>query len=112
MRAPFIGLSATVCLVGLIIMAWGGPLGVRYFGSFLSIAGCQANVPAVLAYQANNVRSYSKRAVASAVVIGMGGVGGIFASLVYRQVDAPAYLPGLGATIVRVLARRQATTTS
>lgn len=119
MRAPFIALSATVCLVGLVIMAWGGKLGVRYFGSFLSIAGCQANVPAVLAYQANNVRSYSKRAVASAVVIGMGGVGGefhredlqrlcidmksllpgIFASLVYRQIDAPEYLPGLGATM-------------
>ncbi|ORY76877.1 major facilitator superfamily domain-containing protein [Leucosporidium creatinivorum] len=99
MRGAFIVLSATVCMVGLFIMAFGGKLGVRYFGSFLAIAGCQANVPAVLTYQANNILSHSKRAVSSAVVIGMGGVGGIFASLVYRQKDFPKYLPGLGATI-------------
>jgi hypothetical protein len=84
-------------------MAFGKVIEARYFGSFLAIAGCQgtlrspraflrpcsypnspsaANVPAVLAYQANNILSHSKRAVSSAVVIGFGGVGGIFASLV------------------------------
>ena len=98
-RAAFITANATICTIGLFVMAFGGRLPVRYFGSFLAIAGCQANVPAVLTYQANNILSHSKRAVSSAVVIGMGGVGGIFASLVYRQKDAPKYLPGLGATI-------------
>ncbi|GAA5881185.1 hypothetical protein JCM16303_004834 [Sporobolomyces ruberrimus] len=98
-RAVFIGFSAIVCLVGLVIMAYAKPLGVRYFGSFLAIAGAQSNVPAALTYQANNVRSHSKRAVSSAICVGLGGVGGIFASLVYRQVDYPRYLPGLWATI-------------
>ncbi|GAA6017222.1 hypothetical protein JCM10207_002575 [Rhodosporidiobolus poonsookiae] len=98
-RGPFIVLSATLCFVGLFIMAYGGKLGVRYFGSFLTIAGAQSNVPATLAYQANNILSHSKRAVSSAIVIGLGGVGGIFASTVYRQMDAPRYLPGLWATI-------------
>lgn len=98
-RGPVIVVNALFCTVGLFVMAFGGKIGVRYFGSFLAIAGCQANVPAVLAYQANNILRHSKRAVSSAIVIGMGGVGGIFASLVYRQVDFPGYLPGLGATI-------------
>ncbi|GAA5872766.1 hypothetical protein JCM8547_006336 [Rhodosporidiobolus lusitaniae] len=98
-RALFIGLSSTVCFTGLFIMAYAEQLGVRYFGSFLTIAGAQSNVPACLAYGANNVLSHSKRAVSSAVIVGMGGVGGIFASLVYRQVDAPRYIPGLWATI-------------
>ncbi|GAA6053960.1 hypothetical protein JCM3770_004642 [Rhodotorula araucariae] len=98
-RALFIGTSSTVCFIGLFIMAYTKPLGVRYFGSFLTIAGAQSNVPAVLAYGANNVLSHSKRAVSSAITIGLGGVGGIFASLVYRQVDYPRYLPGLYATI-------------
>ncbi|GAA6059480.1 hypothetical protein JCM10212_002223 [Sporobolomyces blumeae] len=98
-RAIFIAFSATVCFVGLFIMAYAGPLGVRYFGSFLAIAGAQSNVPAALTYQANNVRSHTKRAVSSAICVGMGGMGGIFASLVYRQVDYPKYLPGLWATI-------------
>lgn len=43
-RAIFIGLSATVCFIGLFIMAYAGTLGVRYFGSFLAIAGAQSNV--------------------------------------------------------------------
>jgi len=34
------------------------------------------------------------------VRISFGGVGGIFASLIYRQVDAPKYRPGIIATIV------------
>ncbi|POY70873.1 hypothetical protein BMF94_6050 [Rhodotorula taiwanensis] len=98
-RATFIGGSALLCMVGLLIMAFTKPLGVRYFGSFLTIAGCQANVPAVIAYQNNNILSHSKRSVASALTIGGGGIGGIMASLVYRQVDYPKYIPGLGATI-------------
>ncbi|BGP18213.1 hypothetical protein JCM10213_007841 [Rhodosporidiobolus nylandii] len=98
-RALFICLSATVCFVGLFIMAYTDSLGVRYFGSFLTIAGAQANVPASLAYGANNVLSHSKRAVSTAIIIGLGGCGGILASTAYRQVDAPLYLPGLWATI-------------
>ncbi|GAA5988721.1 hypothetical protein JCM5350_001992 [Sporobolomyces pararoseus] len=98
-RAIPIAISAVVCTVGLIIMAYAKPLGVRYFGSFLAIAGAQSNVPAALTYQANNVRSHSKRAVSSAICVGMGGVGGIMASLVYRQIDYPRYLPGLWATV-------------
>jgi len=43
--------------------------------------------------------SHSKKAVASAIVVGMGGVGGIMASTVFRQADYPRYLPGLWATI-------------
>ncbi|GAA5874493.1 hypothetical protein JCM1840_000795 [Sporobolomyces johnsonii] len=98
-RALFIGISATTCFTGLLIMCYGDIIGVRYFGSFLAISGCQSNVPAALTYQANNVRSHSKRAVASAICVGMGGVGGIFASTVYRERDYPEYIPGLWSTV-------------
>ncbi|KAJ7200964.1 major facilitator superfamily domain-containing protein [Mycena rebaudengoi] len=81
-RAIFIALNALVCMTGLFIMAFAGKIGPRYFGAFLAIGGCQSNVPAVLAYQANNILTYSKRAVTSAVVIGFGGMGGIFAVLI------------------------------
>jgi hypothetical protein len=40
-RGAFVILNATVCMIGLFIMAFGGKLAVRYFGSFLAIAGCQ-----------------------------------------------------------------------
>ena len=56
-----------------------------------------ANVPAAAAYQANNICSHSKRSVGSALLVGWGAVGGIVASLIYRQADYPAcqYLQNL-----------------
>jgi hypothetical protein len=74
-------------MTGLFIMAFAGKIGPRYFGAFLAIGGCQSNVPAVLAYQANNILTYSKRAVTSAVVIGFGGMGGIFAYVLSFFID-------------------------
>lgn len=75
-RGAFIVLNSLVCFVGLIIMGYARGLGgehdthfhllsayahafptVRYFGSFLAIAGCQANVPAVLTYGAVRARN-------------------------------------------------------
>ncbi len=53
-----------------------------------------------LAWQANNIRGDAKRAVATAILISMSGVGGIYSSLVFRQQDAPNYLPGIIAVMV------------
>lgn len=47
----------------------------------------------------NNIVSQTKRAVTSAIIVAFGGVGGVFASLVYRQADFPTYRPGIYATI-------------
>ncbi|KAL7276758.1 hypothetical protein RUND412_000256 [Rhizina undulata] len=99
MRSPFIAFQSIVAIVGLLLTAYHRNNGVRYFGTFLGIAGCQGNVPAILAYQSNNIRMNSKRAVGSALQVGFGAIGGIFASTVYREVDAPRYLNGLWATI-------------
>ncbi|KAJ6614001.1 hypothetical protein B0H10DRAFT_1804385, partial [Mycena sp. CBHHK59/15] len=98
-HTPFIALNALVCMTRLFIMVFGGKIGPWFFGAFLAIGGCQANIPAVLAYQANNILLHSKHAVGSALVIGFGGIGGIFATTVYREKDMPTYLNGLGATI-------------
>ena len=73
--------------------------GVRYFGVFLVTGGANANIPACMAYQANNIRGQWKRAFCSASLVGMGGVGGIAGSLVFRTQDAPLYRPGIFAAI-------------
>ena len=78
------------------------------------------NVPATMTYQGNNIRGQWKRAFCSATLVGMGGVGGIAGSLVFRYVtqekqtvkrifcvltdmirsqDAPSYHPGIWACI-------------
>ena len=48
---------------------------------------------------ANNVVSHSKRSVSSAIIVAFGGVGGIFATTAFRQVDSPQYIPGIWATL-------------
>lgn len=52
-----------------------------------------------MTYQANNVRGQWKRAFSSATLIGTGGIGGIAGSLIFRSQDAPAYRPGMYASI-------------
>ncbi|KAK2841535.1 hypothetical protein FQN49_006162 [Arthroderma sp. PD_2] len=98
MRAPAIALQCIICVIGLMIIAYHPNNNVRYFGFFLGAAGCQGNIPAILAYQSNNIRYQSKRAVGSALQIGFGALGGIVASTVFREQDAPGYVPGLWVT--------------
>jgi MFS family permease len=98
MRAPIIAAQSIICLVGLLITAYHTNDAVRYFGIFLGTAGCQGNVPAILAYQSNNIRFHSKRSVGSALQTSFGTIGGILASTTFREVDSPRYLPGLWAT--------------
>jgi MFS family permease len=97
-RAPLIAAQAIICIVGLMITAYHSNNVVRYFGIFLGSAGCQGNIPAVLAYQSNNIRSQSKRSVGCALQIGFGAVGGVIASTTFREMDAPRYIPGLWTT--------------
>ena len=86
-------------LVGLPIMGFAKGNATRYFGVFLTTAGANANIPASMAYQANNIRGQWTRALASATLVGLGGVGGISGSLIFRYQDAPKYIPGIWATI-------------
>lgn len=125
MRAPFIMGQAVITIVGLVLTGYAlENNGVRYFGSFLGVAGAAGNVPAILAYQSNNIRTNSKRAVGSALQVGFGrffphpfeylilrsqiftniiilagSIGGILASTVYRNQDRPQYVPGIWATL-------------
>ena len=98
-RSPFLIFNSLAVIVGLSLMAWTTVPGVQYFGVFLVASGSNANVPADLAYQANNIRGQWKRAFCSASLISFGGTGGIVGALVFRSQDAPQYLPGIYASI-------------
>ncbi|KAL9047073.1 MAG: hypothetical protein Q9214_000265 [Letrouitia sp. 1 TL-2023] len=98
-RGPILVFNAIVALVGLPIMGFAEKNAARYFGVFLVTGGANANIPAAMAYQANNIRGQWKRALCSATLVGMGGVGGIAGGLVFRSQDAPKYRPGIWAAI-------------
>jgi hypothetical protein len=96
----------------------------RYIGTFLGYAGAIGLVVTSMSWMANNLRGDGKRAIATAVMISISGVGGIYSSLVFRQQvrtfvqpllsfslschldlislvlqDAPNYIPGLVAVM-------------
>jgi len=98
LRSPAIVAQCLIIIIGLMLTAYHSNNGVRYFGIFLGTAGCQGNIPTVLAYQSNNIRLQSKRSVGSALQIGFGAIGGIVASTVFKEADAPTYRPGLWVT--------------
>lgn len=99
LRAPAIAWNSMLCIIGLPIMGFASSPAVRYFGVFLATAGCNSNIPLVMTYQANNIRGHWKRAFCSATLVGMGGIGGIVGSTVFRARDAPGYVPGLSVAI-------------
>ncbi|EEP80516.1 predicted protein [Uncinocarpus reesii 1704] len=101
LRAPYVAFMAIICTIGYVLVAYPKQNGVRYFGIFLGLAGANGGLPAVLAWQANNIRGQSTRAVASGLQIAFGAVGGIYASLTFMEDEAPTYFSGLWAGIVR-----------
>jgi sugar phosphate permease len=99
-RGPIVIGNVILMLIGLPIMGFHKKSAVRYFGVFLVTAGANSNVPAVMAYQANNIRGQWKRAFCSALLVGFGGIGGIAGTLVFRDQDKKTgYKPGMYAAI-------------
>ncbi|KAL5356278.1 major facilitator superfamily domain-containing protein [Aspergillus floccosus] len=98
-RGPILIVNALLSIVGVSLMGLANGNAVRYFGVFLVTAGVNASAPTALAYQAGNIRGQWKRALGSSIMIGMGGIGGIAGSLVFRSQDAPQYYPGIYASL-------------
>jgi hypothetical protein len=62
------------------------------------MAALQPCVPLILTFQANNITSHSKRAVASATILAGGGIGGILSGTVFMSSESPHYtvcVPGV-----------------
>jgi len=95
LRGPIIVFNAAMGVLGLGLLGYTHNQGVRYFGVFLATISCNANCPALVTYQANNVRGQWKRALTSATLIGGGAIGGIIGTTVFRAKDAPGYRPGI-----------------
>ncbi|KAL3458376.1 phthalate transporter [Aspergillus heterothallicus] len=99
-RSPFIIFNNACCILGLGLLGFTSSTAPRLVGAFLTTAAGSANLPSVLAWQANNIRGQWKRALASALSIGAGGLGGIVGGTVFRTEDAPLYRPGIITTLL------------
>ncbi|KAI8153909.1 hypothetical protein K4K49_008172 [Colletotrichum sp. SAR 10_70] len=95
LRMPWMVLNAAITLTGLLLTAYHSNNGVRYFGVFLGVSGCNGNLPTIIAFQSNNVRSNSRRSVASGVQMLFAAIGGIYASCTFMQQEYPTYRTGV-----------------
>ncbi|KAL3480870.1 major facilitator superfamily domain-containing protein [Aspergillus californicus] len=93
-RGPVIAVHQLLTAVGMIITAYGQVNAARYFG----VGFLQFCIPGILAFQANNITSQSKRAVASATCLIGGGLGGIIASVSFKSSESPNYTTGIWVT--------------
>lgn len=94
-RMPWMVLNAAITLTGLLITAYSSNSGPRYFGVFLGVSGCNANLPTIIAFQSNNVRSDSRRSVANGVQLLFAAIGGIYASTTFMQKEYSDYRTGV-----------------
>jgi len=99
-RGPLVMINAAYGILGLAMLGFLDNLAARYIGTFLATTSANANVPCVLTWQANNIRGQWKRALASATLVGAGGIGGIIGSTVFREEDKPTYRPGMYTTMI------------
>lgn len=102
MRSPFVLASLLIGLIGYAINFSNASVHFKYFGIFLCVAGSYAGVPGVAAWQANNISGHYKRGLAMALNLSVGNLGGIAATMIFRQRDSPRFLLGFGFEVVAI----------
>ncbi|KAF9895315.1 hypothetical protein FE257_000219 [Aspergillus nanangensis] len=102
LRGPILIFNGLLQIVGVALVGYAHQPYVRYFGTYLILAGTAANSPLCVSYQANNVVGQWKRAFSSASIVGFGTIGGVVAPFGFRAQDAPEYRPGMAMCFVGV----------
>ncbi|KAK5561295.1 hypothetical protein LTR46_000100 [Exophiala xenobiotica] len=99
-RWVYIFVPMCAILVGFVMAiaasATGSAPGVVYAGIFIAVCGIYPAFPQNVTWIANNLAGSYKRAAGMAVQIGLGNLGGAFASNFYRAKDKPKFLLGHG----------------
>ncbi|KAE8393478.1 major facilitator superfamily domain-containing protein [Aspergillus alliaceus] len=97
-RFPFIALGFLFTFLGMVIYVAIDPLqniNVAYFASFMMTWGTSA--PSVLldVWYNNNIASEGKRVVLTSIAVPLANLMGVVSSNIFRNQDAPKYLPAL-----------------
>ncbi|KAI0742333.1 MFS general substrate transporter [Daedaleopsis nitida] len=93
-RRPFILAGSATALIGYSILFTTKSPGAGCAGVMIAACGLFPSVACILAWTGGNVGGEVKRAVVIAMVIGLGNLGGVASSFIYRPQDSPRYLPG------------------
>lgn len=94
LRAPYILISSTLALIGFVILMACHQPEVAYGGTILAVSGAYCSAAMIAGWPPNNVSGQTKRAIAIAVQVSIGNMGGIVGSQLYRPKWAPRFLIG------------------
>ena len=100
-RYTFTMLGVFVGTIGYVLLLAQSTLSnsVKYFAVYLITIGGYITQPVVIVWLANNMSGHYKRLSSAALQIGLGNCGGIVASNIYIQGQAPYYPVGYGVSL-------------
>lgn len=104
-RYGFIMLGVLVGSIGFILLLCQAaiPVAAKYFALFLLVSSGYIVQPLSVAWLMNNVGGHCKRAFASAAQIGWGKAGGIVASNIFLDAEAPGFVTGYSTSLTLLL---------
>ena len=104
-RYAFIMFGVSFASIGYILLLCGPTLSmrVRYMAVFFVTTGCYIAQPLTLVWLTINLGGHYKRAISLALQVGVGNIGGIIASNVFVQSDAPRFHRGYRVSLAMLL---------
>lgn len=115
-RYGFMMFGIVFASIGYVILLCQGPLvhpythqpaglalSVRYMAVYLVTTGCYMVQPNAIVWVANNLGGHYKRSIVLATMIGFGNIGGIIASNIFVQTQAPRYFVGYGVSLAMLV---------
>jgi sugar phosphate permease len=99
-RVPFAILASliSICGFGMVIGATNDPM-VRYGGCFMLASGLYTAMPVLVCWFSLNFAGHTRKSVGTAFIIGFGNIGGIVASFIFPNKEAPRYIKGLSISL-------------
>lgn len=95
-RTPFAVIAALISIVGYgLVIGATNDANAKYGGLFLLACGLYSGMPILVCWFSLNFSGHTRKSVGTAFVIGFGNIGGIVASFLFPNKDAPKYTKGL-----------------
>ncbi|KAH8897882.1 permease of the major facilitator superfamily [Thozetella sp. PMI_491] len=108
-RLPFILAPQTLVVIAYAILfsfssQISSNVALCYTAVHLATIGCYPIVPGANTWTVNNLAGSAKRAMGIAFMIGVGNIGGIVGSFIFREEESPRYQTGWGTCLGFVVA--------
>lgn len=100
-RFAFTITGCFIATIGYVILICqkSVPVGARYFALYAITGGGYMTQPILMGWLSNNMAGHYKQSIASAMQIGFGNCGGLVASNIFFDGEAPTYPTGFGVSL-------------